>query len=524
MNNGTAPITTTNAYNERLQPVTLSAGTAANTLFSRSFDFHRANGDNGNVYQVVNNLDNARNQTFTYDALNRIATAQSAATSGAKCWGESYTIDAWGNLTSRSTTKCSTVPLNAPATTKNQISGYCYDKAGNLLGTSACPSLPYTPMYTYDGENRLKTAGGVTYAYDGDNNRVRKSSGTLYWGTGPLSESDLSGNIQKSYVFFNGQRVARRDVSDGSVHYFYSDHLGSSSVITNATGTLPVEEDLDYFPYGGIAYGSSADHYMFTGKERDSESNLDNFGKRFYGSPLSRWTSPDLVNATDDRVVNPNSTLNKYVYGANNPLKYLDPDGRDITYFYDQGGIAGHAIVLAYDQNTGDSAVESFGPKYHMPVAPGVSMYGLDESHVNSADDLRDSLTSLTIQTSPEVTQEVINYIKIHPDPALWFVEGPNCSSQVWKILRKFQRQIGLKTSRFDGPGGLPRNVWDALIRQYNPSQRYIKPQNGQDYGNNRRGYDPFALLWWSLPQAKPPKERVTHRICYLIDGKWICQ
>ena len=54
------------------------------SLFSRTYDFHRANGDNGNVFQVINNLDNARNQSFTYDALNRIATAQSAAMSGAR--------------------------------------------------------------------------------------------------------------------------------------------------------------------------------------------------------------------------------------------------------------------------------------------------------------------------------------------------------------------------------------------------------------------------------------------------------
>lgn len=34
--------------------------------------------------------------------------------------------------------------------------------------------------YTYDAENRLATAGGVTYTYNGEGNRVQKSSGTLY--------------------------------------------------------------------------------------------------------------------------------------------------------------------------------------------------------------------------------------------------------------------------------------------------------------------------------------------------------
>jgi RHS repeat-associated protein len=326
MTNGAAPITVTNAYNERLQPATLSAATAANTLFSRTYDFHRANGDNGNVYQELNNLDNARNQSFTYDALNRIATAQSAATSGTKCWGESFTVDAWSNLTNKTVTKCTAETLNAPATTKNQISGYCYDKAGDLLGTSGCPGLPYTPTYTYDAENRLLTAGGVTYTYDGDGNRVKKPNGTLYWGSGPLAESDLSGNIQRSYIFFNGQRIARRDVSNNSVHYYYSDHLGSHSVIANSSGTLPLEEDLDYYPYGGIAGGTASDHYEFTGKERDSESGLDNFGARYYSSSLGRFVSIDP--AYKSEILELPQTFNRYSYVYNRPTFATDPDGR----------------------------------------------------------------------------------------------------------------------------------------------------------------------------------------------------
>ena len=72
----------------------------------------------------------------------------------------------------------------------------------------------------------------------------------------------------------------------------------------------------------------------FTGKERDAESGLDYFGARYYGSALGRWTSPDMLNLTERRLINPSNTLNKYVYGANNPLKFIDSDGRDVTLFY----------------------------------------------------------------------------------------------------------------------------------------------------------------------------------------------
>jgi RHS repeat-associated protein len=73
----------------------------------------------------------------------------------------------------------------------------------------------------------------------------------------------------------------------------------------------------------------------FTGKERDAESGLDYFGARYYGSALGRWTSPDPINLTNARIRNPANTLNKYVYGGNNPLKYVDLDGKDITIFYE---------------------------------------------------------------------------------------------------------------------------------------------------------------------------------------------
>jgi len=54
----------------------------------------------------------------------------------------------------------------------------------------------------------------------------------------------------------------------------------------------------------------------FTGKERDAESGNDYFGKRYYASSMGRWMSPDRINVTEDRMMNPSSTLNKYAYAA----------------------------------------------------------------------------------------------------------------------------------------------------------------------------------------------------------------
>ena len=44
-------------------------------ILDRRYDFHLGNGDNGNVYGITHYGDQTRNQTFTYDALNRLISA-----------------------------------------------------------------------------------------------------------------------------------------------------------------------------------------------------------------------------------------------------------------------------------------------------------------------------------------------------------------------------------------------------------------------------------------------------------------
>lgn len=69
--------------------------------------------------------------------------------------------------------------------------------------------------------------------------------------------------------------------------------------------------------------------YKFTGKERDAESGLDNFGARYNSSAIGRFTSPD-PKQIGAHMLDP-QTLNRYAYTRNNPLAYVDPDGRDLA-------------------------------------------------------------------------------------------------------------------------------------------------------------------------------------------------
>ncbi|SRR5581483_1838953 len=62
--------------------------------------------------------------------------------------------------------------------------------------------------YSYDAEDRITSAGGVTYTYNGDGERVQKSNGKLYWGgsaSAPLVETDAPGAVTSEYVCFNRQ-------------------------------------------------------------------------------------------------------------------------------------------------------------------------------------------------------------------------------------------------------------------------------------------------------------------------------
>src|SRR5262249_18126568 len=126
------------------------------------------------------------------------------------------------------------------------------------------------------------------------------------------------------------QRVAE-DVTNPALatSFYHGDHLGSSRLITSFGG-WPVWQ-ATYLPYGYEWNAQpTANHYKFTRKERDSETGLDYFGARYYGSTMGRFLQTDPIWVKADRLVDP-QRLNLYAYGRNNPLKFTDPTGMDVV-------------------------------------------------------------------------------------------------------------------------------------------------------------------------------------------------
>lgn len=330
-------------YNNRLQPTEIWTGTSSGSgaLFDKQYSYNPPNTsqmNNGNIYTVTNVKDSSRAQTFTYDVLNRLSSAHDGTH-----WGNTYTYDPWGNMQKIPGSPAGENFQHA-GDGNNHLVGFTYDAAGNMLNDGA-------NSYTYDAENRITTAAGVTYTYDADSRRVKKSSGTNYWygpGGNVLAETDSSGNWT-NYIFFGGQCLARNIPQPApnppDIKYYVTDHLHSTAMFVDKAGTTSaIQDDNDFYPWGGVVSGvgktTSNNTIKFTGKYRDTESQLDYFGARYYANASGRFLTPDWSGKPTTvpyaSFGDPQS-LNLYSYVRNSPIVRVDPDGHMVAGFTDSG-------------------------------------------------------------------------------------------------------------------------------------------------------------------------------------------
>ena len=108
------------------------------------------------------------------------------------------------------------------------------------------------------------------------------------------------------------------------VFYFHPDHLGSSTLITDNFG-----EPYQFFlnlPFGETfaeqrRSGTFNNPYKFNGKELDEETGLYYYGARYYNPRTSVWLSVDPLAEKGPQ-------YSPYSYTFNNPIVFIDPDGR----------------------------------------------------------------------------------------------------------------------------------------------------------------------------------------------------
>ncbi|MGB7621534.1 MAG: RHS repeat-associated core domain-containing protein, partial [Terriglobia bacterium] len=169
----------------------------------------------------------------------------------------------------------------------------------------------------------------ATYSYDGDGRRVKKVVGSAT----TVLVYDARGQMVAEYS-------NQAPPTSGGTSFLTADHLGSTRLVTDSTGAVIARHD--YAPFGeeitsviggrGGVTGYGVDEGLrqkFTGKERDTETGLDYFGARYYGSSMGRFTSPDPKMISRQRLFDPQQ-WNMYQYGRNNPITMVDPDGREV--------------------------------------------------------------------------------------------------------------------------------------------------------------------------------------------------
>ncbi|MGD0164036.1 MAG: RHS repeat-associated core domain-containing protein [Candidatus Sulfotelmatobacter sp.] len=275
-----------------------------------------------------------------YDDFNRLITS----TCNANCpqnpsgLAFNYVYDRYGNRWQQNVTAGKgTGPQYIFSSGNNQItgSGVVYDAAGNVMNDG----LGNT--FTYDGENRISSVNdhASIYVYDAEGLRVRKTTGGasvdyIFDLSGhQVAEVSSSGGWNRGEVYAGGRHLATYSGgTSGTIYFPYTDWLGTERARATETGT--VCESITSLPYGDMQNitGSCGDPspMHFTGKQRDTETGLDDFGARYYSSVQGRWYSPDWASAQVPvpyaDLHNP-QTLNLYDYVGGDPTNHADADG-----------------------------------------------------------------------------------------------------------------------------------------------------------------------------------------------------
>ena len=107
------------------------------------------------------------------------------------------------------------------------------------------------------------------------------------------------------------------------VTYIHTDTSGSPMAATDAAGTILWRES--YRGYGERWMNQPASYQQnqwFHGKELDA-TGMQYFGARYYDPEIGRFTGIDPVGFQEGNL----HSFNRFAYGNNNPVKYLDPDG-----------------------------------------------------------------------------------------------------------------------------------------------------------------------------------------------------
>lgn len=295
----------------------------SHSLADKTYDYDKT----GNIVKITDNKDSAKSVEYAYDQLYRLVGATGAIKSN-------YTYDTDSNLiekkedavTVSSVYKSSeSAAVHAPKSVNGKA--LSYDPNGNLTDDQNS-----NLKITYDFEQRpveidnLSSDTRTKLFYDGEGRRVKKElyrnlsspviSSTAYY-VNPYYQIEINSNNQKKVTKFYKNFAYREN---GNIFYLAADHLSSARLSTDSEGSKI--SSLDYYPYGLPIQTDSNNRPPNTwiGEKYDDETGLYFLNARYYSPLTGKFIQPDKIN-------DPLSRGNRYVYSGNSPLVYSDPSG-----------------------------------------------------------------------------------------------------------------------------------------------------------------------------------------------------
>jgi RHS repeat-associated protein len=204
---------------------------------------------------------------------------------------------------------------------------YTYDHNGNLTKDSNknisnitynVLNLPSTITFS-DGST-------ITYSYAADGTKLRTVHSIS--GSSTPTQKDYCANVvyedgvQKLLLTEEG--YVDLSVTSPAYYYYLKDHQGNNRVVVSSGGT--VAEVNHYYPFGGVfASSGNVQPYKYNGKELDTKKGLNwyDYGARHYDAALGRWF---VVDPLAEKYY----ATTVYGYCLNNPVKFIDSDGRRV--------------------------------------------------------------------------------------------------------------------------------------------------------------------------------------------------
>ena len=195
-----------------------------------------------------------------------------------------------------------------------------YRKLGTPPGVPTMKGATAEPENTHEGYNSIIKELGDHSVPDGWIQRPKRNAvpGTPPGPPVQWDKAEDPDDVQPGYGYVPA------DTTHEDIFFYHSDHLGSTSYITDAKANVAQFDA--YLPYGELLVDehSSTEEmpYKFNGKEFDEETGLYYYGARYMNPKTSLWYGVDPL-------AEKYPSVRAYVYCLDNPINLIDPNGKD---------------------------------------------------------------------------------------------------------------------------------------------------------------------------------------------------